>query len=131
MRHKKLQKLCYYAQAWYITLFNKELIDTKFEAWVHGPVSPILWDKYSNTGWELINLEEEANVSPEIDSFLEDVWATYGHLDGQQLESLTHQESPWVLARAGLGQWDRSNAEVTLESMRDYYGQLYKSSQGD
>jgi uncharacterized phage-associated protein len=42
MTHKKLQKLCYYAQAWNLALHNSELFEDRFEAWVHGPVSPVL-----------------------------------------------------------------------------------------
>ena len=46
MTHKKLQKLVYYAYAWYIALNNDDCDNikfrlcqkTNFEAWVHGPV---------------------------------------------------------------------------------------------
>lgn len=41
MPHKKLQKLCYYSEAWHQALYNSALIkDHYFEAWIHGPVSP-------------------------------------------------------------------------------------------
>ena len=43
MSHKKLQKLCYYAQAWYLANYGKPLMPNRFEAWVHGPVSPDLY----------------------------------------------------------------------------------------
>ena len=42
MTHKKLQKLCYYAQAWAYALKGYRLEDTDYQAWVHGPVSPAL-----------------------------------------------------------------------------------------
>ena len=48
MTQKKLQKLCYYAQAWCYALNNYRLMDTVFEAWIHGPVSPPLYDKFKN-----------------------------------------------------------------------------------
>lgn len=32
MTHKKLQKLCYYAQAWGLALYNIRIMDTKFKA---------------------------------------------------------------------------------------------------
>ena len=32
MTHKKLQKLCYYTQAWGLALYNIRIMDTKFEA---------------------------------------------------------------------------------------------------
>ena len=46
MSHKKLQKLCYYAQAWYVTIKNKPLFEDDIEAWVHGPVVPSLYSQY-------------------------------------------------------------------------------------
>ena len=47
MSPKKLQKILYYAYAWTLALLNDDeehlnnrLFDSKFEAWVHGPVLP-------------------------------------------------------------------------------------------
>ena len=42
----KLQKLVYYAQAWYLAFLDKPLFDEDFEAWVHGPVNRDLYDRY-------------------------------------------------------------------------------------
>ena len=36
----KLQKLIYYAQAWFLALHDEALFDDPIEAWVHGPVVP-------------------------------------------------------------------------------------------
>ena len=30
----KLQKLCYYAQAWHLAIYNEPLVDAQFEAWI-------------------------------------------------------------------------------------------------
>ena len=53
MTQKKLQKLVYYAYAWYIVSFNNNvnrikhlLFIEKPEAWVHGPVFRTLYDAY-------------------------------------------------------------------------------------
>ena len=43
MTHKKLQKLCYYAQAWSYALYNRPIINAEFQDWVHGPVCPQLY----------------------------------------------------------------------------------------
>lgn len=40
MTHKKLQKLCYYAQAWHCALENEPICSASFQAWIHGPVCP-------------------------------------------------------------------------------------------
>ena len=34
----KLQKLLYYAQAWYLVLLNKPLFAEDFQAWAHGHI---------------------------------------------------------------------------------------------
>ena len=48
MTHKKLQKLCYYAQAWHCTLRNGEpLFMNPIEAWIHGPVIRSLYKEYA------------------------------------------------------------------------------------
>ena len=39
----KLQKLCYYAQAWSIAWTEKPLFAEEFEAWRNGPVCPVLF----------------------------------------------------------------------------------------
>ena len=47
---KKLQKLVYYAYAWYLTFMNdsdnelnNRLFEDRAEAWIHGPVFPKLY----------------------------------------------------------------------------------------
>ena len=39
----KLQKLCYYSQAWGLVWDDEPLFDEDFEAWVNGPVCPELF----------------------------------------------------------------------------------------
>src|SRR5699024_7071293 len=110
MSPKKLQKLLYYAYSWTLTLENEEadslnnkLFDEKFEAWVHGPVIPKIYRKYSHLGYNNIekNEEEVPVFQDDIESILNQVWDVYGNYTGDELESITHQESPWLNARAG------------------------------
>jgi uncharacterized phage-associated protein len=122
MPPKKVQKLCYYAQAWNLALRKEKLIDCSFEAWIHGPVCPELYAKYKNYGWSFIPKEKEHVVTdPEDLDMLESVWLTYGKYDGQQLESLTHKELPWLNARRGFGTWDNSSNKISEEDMESFY----------
>ncbi|MEE0136997.1 Panacea domain-containing protein [Fusobacterium ulcerans] len=125
MRPKKLQKICYYAQAWNLALKKKKLIDCDFEAWVHGPVCPKLYRKYKDFGWDLIAQKEVHEIKSEDLDILESVWETYGEYDGQQLEALTHEETPWLNARKGLGKWDSSNNKISSEDMQKFYLEQY------
>ncbi len=125
MTHKKLQKLCYYAQAWHLALFQNELFTENFEAWVHGPVNKDLYQKYKENGWNLIPQAGNINIALEISGFLERIWETYGEYDGHQLEALTRSEAPWINARVGLNTWQASNVSISGDDMANYYRGQY------
>lgn len=135
MTHKKLQKLCYYAQAWYYTLFGKPLFDEEFQAWIHGPVCPSLYSVYKEYGW--LDIEKEERIPPniaankEIINLLEQVYRIYGNLSGDELERLTHSEEPWREARRGLKPNVPSNARIELDIMKKYCIEEYERSQND
>ncbi|WP_411348010.1 Panacea domain-containing protein [Paenibacillus sp. WLX2291] len=121
----KLQKLCYYAQAWRLALTGgTQLFAEDFEAWIHGPANYTLYSRYKRYGWGNINekttIDKNKFESEEID-FLDDVWNKYGMFDAKVLENLTHLESPWIDARAGLSEYENSNNIISKESMIEYY----------
>ena len=100
----KLQKLCYYAQAWSFAWDENKLFDEDFQAWAHGPVNPQLYDKYKVYGARDIPIPEEADFSmfnEDQKETMDVVWNEYGIYDGKYLERLTHQEAPWKDARRG------------------------------
>lgn len=122
MTPKKLQKIVYYAYAWFITLMNEDeySIDNKLfleepEAWVHGPVFRSLYDKYKDYGFNEIPKVESKNFNFNKDTLdiLEQVWDVYGKFTANELESLTHQESPWILARNGCSKYEICNSTIS------------------
>ena len=126
MTHKKLQKLCYYAQAWYLALKNEPLINSNFEAWVHGPVSRNLYKYYQGSGLNDLRADKPAKkfkVSEE--EILESVWETYGEYTGNALEVLTHSEPPWKNARGDCGTNARCTNKIKHEDMKNYYRSIY------
>lgn len=134
MTHKKLQKLCYYAQAWYATLYhNGPLFEEEIQAWVHGPVIAALYPQFADYRWDLIPQKDcdDSDFSDEEMSVLEAVYETYGSLSGEQLESITHHEDPWIEARGNLKPWEPGTTPISLESMRKYYGKKYADAQND
>lgn len=136
MTPKKLQKLCYYAQAWSLALKDSAIMDgVQFEAWVHGPVNYDLWQKCKGFGWNHIRQDYLKDVSKPIDredeEILESVWETYGDLYGSQLEALTHTEDPWIKARGDLGAFDLSHENISYHDMKRYYKKIYIGDQGD
>lgn len=130
MSPKKLQKLLYYAYAWTLTLENEEihslnnkLFNEEFQAWVHGPVIPKIYRKYSSYGYnEIVLSADEPIFQEDINSILNQVWDVYGHYTGDELESITHQESPWLNAREGYRPLDRCNETIKDKDIFECYG---------
>lgn len=125
MSNLKLQKMCYYAQAWHLALFGSPLVDTQFEAWVHGPVSRELYRKYKDWGWyDISKYTGSLHIDEDTKEFLEFVYSLYGDLSGNQLEDLTHKEAPWINARGGLPRNEVSHNIISDMDMMNYYRQL-------
>lgn len=122
----KLQKLCYYAQAWHYTWTEKRLIREDFQAWRNGPVCPELFKIHqgkfmigeADIQGSTSNLSEEEKESVKV------VLKDYGAMNPYELSSLTHMEKPWQEARADLPADAPSHAVINLESMGEYYGSL-------
>lgn len=122
MTHKKLQKLCYYAKAWYLALYDENIIPEEFQAWVHGAVNPELYRHYSSYGFEKIPKCLCTNDIPEeLISFAHEVYDVYGKYTGDELESINHQEDPWLNARKGLKPWESSHNIISENDMKSYY----------
>ncbi len=121
----KLQKLVYYSQAWHSVWHDKTLFSAQIEAWANGPVCRKLYDQHQGkftikniVGGDGSRLKEKEKQT--IDA----VVTFYGKYNGQQLSDLTHSEEPWKKARIGMGLAERGNAEISLESMNEYYSSL-------
>ena len=134
MTHKKLQKLVYYAYAWYIALNNdsKDNIqnvlckNTVFEAWVHGPVCHVLYDEYSNNYGMVEKYNGKLNplITGELKKFLEKIYKTFGKFTGDDLEAMSHRETPWQNARNTLSPSEPSNEPISEADMFVYYNNL-------
>ncbi|QXE21584.1 putative prophage protein (Ps3) [Richelia sinica FACHB-800] len=118
----KLQKLVYYAQAWYLALYDQSLFAEDFEAWVHGPVIPDLYQEYKKFGWKpIVKDVEEPKFADQVHEFLAELVAVYFSCDAFELEQMTHREDPWIQARGNIPQDAPSNAIISKEAMKEYY----------
>lgn len=125
MTHKKLQKLCYYAKAWYLAFYDENIVDESFEAWAHGAVQPMLFQKYKPYGFQPIpSIDDTSDISPDFLEFAKVIYESYGGFSGEQLERLNHSEEPWIKAREGLNPWDNSNRVISESDMKSYYRKL-------
>jgi uncharacterized phage-associated protein len=128
MSHMKLQKLVYYCQAWSLVWKEKPIFSEKIEAWANGPVVKELFKRFQGeftVSSVLISQFGSPNVlTDEQKSTIDSVIEFYGDKNPQWLSDLTHLEAPWRNARIGLSDDARSNREITLASMAEYYGSL-------
>lgn len=126
MTHKKLQKLCYYAKAWYLAIYDTNIVSEPFEAWVQGAVQPKLYQKYRSYGFQYIPMYagSQTNLPEEFLEFAGEVFSSYGNLTGCDLEKLNHEELPWLNARRGLKPWQSCNVEISEDDMKAYYREL-------
>ena len=133
MTHKKLQKMCYYAQAWHCALYNRPLFEDEIQAWVHGPVIVSLYPIYADFGWSTIPQAafDDSGMDKDALTILVAVYGSYKDLDGDQLEWLTHSEDPWREARGNLKPWENCTAPISRKSMARYYKAKYEQSQGE
>ena len=120
----KLQKLVYYAQAWFLAIHNKALFEEDFQAWVHGPVIPELYQEYKSFGWQPIKDEtaDPAQLADEILAFLDEVAEEYFGCTAYELEQMTHIEDPWQRARGNLPPDAPSHKVIQKDWMQEYYG---------
>lgn len=127
MTQKKLQKLCYYAQAWCYALKGYRLENTDFQAWVYGPVSPALYERFRSFGYDTIRMRGNyvSKISEEDQELLQDVWETYGDRTGNALEVLSHRELPWQEARQGYKPDERCSVVISSATMASYYKSIY------
>ena len=121
----KLQKVVYYAQAWYLALYDRSLFDEPIQAWVHGPVVPVLYREYKQFGFGPIQKKASlSGVIPRVQEHIRDVLAAYGRFSAYDLERLVHTERPWIEARGCLPADAPSKAVIPHDAMRQFYGDL-------
>ncbi len=120
--HLKLQKLIYYAQAWFLANFNRPIFKEDLEAWAHGPAHRKLYSKYKNYGWDALPEESGPLPPDQVCKFLEAVYGEYGQYSAKRLEKLTHSELPWQEARGDLAPEAASKNKISQLTMRNFYG---------
>ena len=122
----KLQKLCYYAQAWTLAWDGKPLFDEDFQAWSNGPVCPPLFFKFQGLYTIFPGMVDgkPESLTDEQKENIDIVLKSYGDKDAYWLREQTHAEDPWKNARGDLPEGCGSNAVITKDAMGLYYGSL-------
>lgn len=126
MSTMKLQKLCYYSQAWSLVWDDVELFPEEFLAWANGPVCNELFQ--ATKGSFSVTYQDEPGDYRVLTSCqketIDKVLEYYYPHDAQWLSELTHLEDPWKEARGDTPAGMPCDNIITKESMAIYYGGL-------
>jgi uncharacterized phage-associated protein len=126
----KLQKLAYYCEAWHEAIYKTPLTGEEFQAWVHGPVSRSLFDRfkvtkslYSDVDASDIRTEfaKGTSLTEEERLRVDGVLEVYAKYSGTELEAMSHREDPWLLARGACRPAERCENIIDPMIMRTYY----------
>lgn len=123
----KLQKMVFYADAWYMALNDGEsLIDDHFEAWVHGPVARSLYRRFADYKWKPIiePIECPKDLSANVISHLKEVYSVFGGYSAYELEQMTHSEQPWREARNGIADDEPCEFIINKELTAKFYREM-------
>lgn len=122
-----LQKMLYYAQAFYKAIFDTSIFNDRCEAWAHGPVYRDVYFKYRDFGYDPIKLSDidfdmqESGLTAKEVSFLDAIIAAFGCYSASVLRNMTHNEQPWIEARGSLRPTDRCSNEIDSNSIDRYF----------
>lgn len=112
----KLQKLLYYAQGFYLALYEEPLFDEQIEAWAYGPVVPGIYHKYSDCGTGPIPKPtsfDESKFNGQVGELLNDIQEVFAQFSAWKLANMTHEELPWMNTPTG--------GVISHEALRDYF----------
>jgi uncharacterized phage-associated protein len=114
----KMQKLLFYAHAWWLAAADEPLFDEEIYAWPWGPVVPNVYGEFREFGrrpivgkraTELVRIgdgplsfrvREPEKPRPDVLKFLESLWSSHRGFTGIQLSNATHAEGePWTIVK--------------------------------
>ena len=119
-----LQKILYYAQAFFKVFYGYHLFENDCEAWDQGPVYPEIYFKFQDYQY-ILPKTEECLLDEEEQFFIELIMRYLGCYSGKALERMTHCEKPWRETRKGVDSTQR-NKIIAKELIESYFYDVYK-----
>ena len=121
----KLQKLLYYAQAWFlVNNNNQKLFDDDIVAWQYGPVVKSVYERYQYFGRSPIIIDcnistDFEDLSIAVKDYLREFCENFLKFSATELVGMTHQELPWNEAvKKGQG------SVISTDTMFTYYTRM-------
>ncbi len=113
----KLQKLLYYQQGYHLAKFDSPLFNEDVEAWMYGPVVPVVYDYYQQFGAQSLPVEKDVIVLPdEEEALFYQVYDAYREFSAIGLMNMTHREMPWTNVEP-----HNRGTVISQESMKAYF----------
>jgi uncharacterized phage-associated protein len=141
----KLQKLLFYAHAWWLAFVDQPLLREEVYAWPWGPVVPHIYGEFRHfvkkpiigeratelvkvsSGTLQYRVKEPAKPNEEIMSFLRNVWESHKTLTGVQLSNATHVKGePWAIVKDQYGDLE-SKPLIPNDLIRDVFKSKIKT----
>lgn len=115
----KLQKLLYFAQAYFLARLGRPLFSDGIEAWQYGPVVPKVYRKHQNNRSNpIISEEDHSTVDEEDKIVLRKIWNTFGGYSASRLVDIAHAHAPWKEA------YETSSGVISTKALKSYYAPL-------
>jgi uncharacterized phage-associated protein len=113
----KLQKVLYFAQAYYLAKLGRPIFIEELEAWQFGPVVPEVYRKFKHYGNKPIIFEDDkSTISEEDREVLKMVWDEFGGYSASRLVDIVHSHAPWKEASISV------DKIISQKTIKDYYG---------
>lgn len=136
LTNMQLQKLPYIAHGWSLVSLPEPLVRELPQTWPYGPVYPPLYRDLKRYGAGAVSeLIRSNNASPFPDergeivreemtpneqALIDQIWRTYGRLDGHALSRITHMpDTPWTLVTRQYGAFHAIDNETISAHYRD------------
>ena len=117
----KMQKLLYYAQAWYLVNFSKPLFQDPIKAWKFGPIVETAYYHFKRFGLSPIICNDAEKIIPKIHAnirdYLDEYYKIYIQYSASDLTQMSHNEAPW--------RETPQSKEIPLDLIADFYKKQY------
>ena len=123
MSGKRLQKLLYFSDVWYMQQHGKSMLSDEFFAWPSGPVIPSVYATFCNyQDGRMLPVDEKGHTPLTEDQrrALDRIFAATEQIDTVDLVNASHiRFGPWDSVYKNDGEYRQI---VSKESMRSFYG---------
>ncbi|RDC59402.1 hypothetical protein HME9302_00590 [Alteripontixanthobacter maritimus] len=118
-----VQRMLYFAQAWYLANTGHEMFEEDFEAWGTGPVVPSVYERFEHMdAASLPDIENSRAITGSKLEMLECIQRDYGCYMPFKLDELAKEPGgPWHEAREGLAPLAPSEKVISKKAMKAFY----------